>query len=190
MSLDKPKKKERKKTPKKKPNSQPGRRHERCCSCTNGAHASADTQVQSKQSKTNKKTPAKSKITHAGNRASGLSRTVSSWSFLPASTRRTDAAPWRRAPCHSAPPGQTWKRERTSERLYTAWQLGSSAARVRIATGSNDHRCQPSSCLASPSADVPPKSPFFGSSLIYSLVEWSVNEKDSKTAGLLRKSWQ
>lgn len=35
-------------------------------------------------------------------------RTLSSWSFPPASTRRTGAAPWRRAPCHSAPPGQAW----------------------------------------------------------------------------------
>lgn len=35
---------------------------------------------------------------------------VSSWSSRPASTRRKAAAPWRTAPCRSAPAGQTGKR--------------------------------------------------------------------------------
>lgn len=37
------------------------------------------------------------------------SDTISSWSFLPASTRRTDVVPLRTAPCHSAPAGHTGK---------------------------------------------------------------------------------
>lgn len=53
-------------------------------------------------------TACQNKSTHAC-RQSPHSYIISSWSFLPASTRKKGVAPLRTAPCHSAPAGQTGK---------------------------------------------------------------------------------
>lgn len=47
--------------------------------------------------------------THACRQATPDSYIISSWSFLPASTRKRVVGPLRTAPCHSAPAGQTGK---------------------------------------------------------------------------------
>lgn len=57
-------------------------------------------------------TACRGKSTHArmqAGRQSPDSYIISSWSFLPASTRKRVVGPLRTAPCHSAPAGQTGK---------------------------------------------------------------------------------